>query len=156
MLIGVTKGHSLALETRQKNPIDNFSSFEPATDGMAAAVADFRQNYSSAIHRPTQPTDSYNCHGLTFAARRTGISDPAEVEKVLRDDNYVVVPPQDVYAGDIAIYRSGVEITHSGIVMNVVYGTPWILSKWGKLHEVVHRVHDCEYKHNVTYYRIVK
>lgn len=154
LLFGAAQGQTLGLDTRQKNPISNFSSTEPTTAGILLLADDVRRRFPRAIHRPTRPTDRYNCHGLTFAARRTGICDPSEVEKIIREDDYKVVSVQDVCAGEIAIYRSAVEVIHSGIVAMIRDGVPWILSKWGKLHEVVHQVHDCDYKDPVTYYRI--
>jgi hypothetical protein len=43
----------------------------------------------------------YNCHGLTFANRRSWISELSEIPKILHDDGYTQVRDEDVLPGDI-------------------------------------------------------
>jgi hypothetical protein len=79
---------------------------------------------------------SYNCHGLTFANRRTCIADPDGLEILLSDDGYRPIGLSEVKPGDIVIYRDeGGDIAHSGIVLAIERAgelrTPIILSKWG-------------------------
>ncbi len=59
--------------------------------------------HPNAIHRPIEPCNTYNCHGLTFAARRTWIHEPSELLKILEDDDYEEVT-NGILPGDIAIY----------------------------------------------------
>lgn len=120
---------------------------------MILHCADLKRQYTKCLHRPVGPTGKYNCHGLTFASRRTAIEGPA-VEKILRDDEYTEVQIDKVLIGDIVVYRRGPDVLHSGIM---VRGFPelLVLSKWGSAHEVVHGVDDCEYPGNKTFYRII-
>lgn len=154
VLIGVSDGDELALETRKKNAITNFRSNKPTFDGARLNRTDLIAKYPDATHRSTQPSAQYNCHGLTFASRRTQILDPAEVEKILREDGYVPVAIDDICAGDVVVYRRSGEIIHSGVVVGTKAGIPVILSKWGELHEVIHLVNDSEYHGNPQFLRI--
>ena len=117
-------------------------------------MRDYRGEYPSATHRPVEPCNTYNCHGLTFAARRTWIHEPSELRKIIDDDDYEEVT-NNISPGDVAIYMRDGDYQHSGIVVRVDGQVPWILSKWGQCHEVIHSVMDCPYNDaNVTYYRI--
>ena len=152
----------LALETRSKNAVDNCHDASPVLHGDAQVSAALRRQYPGAIHRPTPACYTYNCHGLTFASRRTQILLSADVRRILGDDDYVQIGTKDVLAGDIVIYigEDG-DIEHSGIVMDVPKGMlvviPKVLSKWGSAHEVVHNVLDCPYKSaRIEYYRVHK
>jgi uncharacterized protein YfaT (DUF1175 family) len=75
----------------------------------------------------------------------------------LADDGYVEVPIAQIVPGDIAVYFEGGDASHSGVLMGIRNGTPWILSKWGDCHEVIHAVQDTPYiKATVKYYRLLK
>lgn len=149
---------SLALATRKKNNIPNFHCPRSADPGDHNRVRDFIAEYPDVKHRPNAKASlGYNCHGLTFGARRTGITDSADVAKILKDDGYRVLQDSErIWFGDVAIYLEQGEITHSGIVVFVEpNGTPWILSKWGRYHEAVHKPLDCPYRSGgVKYYRL--
>ena len=74
-----------------------------------------------------------------------------------RRGRYERIKPEAVIAGDIAIYYKDGDVEHSGIVVEVENGVPWILSKWGPAHEVIHMPVDCEYNfEDVRYYRVCK
>jgi hypothetical protein len=107
------------------------------------------------------PTGIFNCHGLTFAARRTSVSDPNEVRKILDHDGYEAVEEADLLPGDIILYRGDKgDIEHSGMIVNVPdnnFGIPKIISKWGKFKEFVHMANQCPYNYfNITFHRIKK
>jgi uncharacterized protein YijF (DUF1287 family) len=148
----------LDLSTRRLRHINNSMNREPALDGMHMAVADMKRDYKQAVHRDeVGPCRTFNCHGLTFGSRRTWIDRPADIQKILDDDDYVEVDIKNVKPGDIAIYRKNGEIDHSGIVVDFVQNRPRILSKWAFLHEVVHFPWDCPYNEGqVTYYRVTE
>jgi hypothetical protein len=154
----ITAIQTLALQTRKGHPIINSMNPTDTIAGVDLRIADLRVRHHTAKHRPVGPSARYNCHGLVFAARRTGISDPAEVLKILTDDGYSELRMKEKpLPGDIAIYREEGDIVHSGIVMWVKADEPWILGKWGDCHEVIHSVMDCPYiKAVVTYYRLPK
>jgi hypothetical protein len=155
---------ALAMETRQRVAIDNFHNTAQPIHGDELQAAAYRGRYPGATHRPTAVCFTYNCHGLTFASRRTEITSPAEIRKILVEDAYEMVQINDVLPGDIVIYISNDnDIEHSGIVVDVprfvgqILPNPKILSKWGSAHEVIHMVRDCPYNASrVEYYRVTK
>jgi hypothetical protein len=110
----------LGLDTRDKNHIDNYLDRRPLIAGAVQKSRDLRRQYSNARHRPTSPCATYNCHGLTFASRRTGI-DPTMVRKILTEDGYEQVTRTTLVAGDIAVYVHPLtnDFEHSGIVIEV-------------------------------------
>lgn len=154
---------ALALETRLGSQIENEMDPEPLPAGSVAEAQDMKAKYPACIHRQTEVTAAYNCHGLTFAARRTQIFDPSAVRMILKEDGYhQVAASAEVSAGDIVIYvdRPTGDITHSGIVVERGAGLPSIpkiLSKWGACHEVVHPVNFNPYMPaSIEYWRIVR
>jgi hypothetical protein len=149
----------MALSTRRQRHIRNEMNREAPLHGARLQIDQLKRDWKFAIHRDeVGPCNTFNCHGLTFGSRRTSIDSPVEVQKVLDDDDYTELDKKSVKPGDIAIFRKGGEIWHSGIVVEVVdVKGPRILGKWGFLHEVVHfpwegPYNDCQ----VTYYRIVQ
>jgi len=145
----------LALETRRRTAISARLNRAPSPVGMKAAVQKHEKDYPTATHRPVGPCNTYNCHGLTFGARRGWIHDPIEVQTILDEDDYSEVPFAAVMAGDIAVYRKNGIVEHSGIVVEKSGLNPKILSKWAMLHEAIHFPFDCPYSDMVvTYYRI--
>lgn len=163
MLGLISTRDSLRLDTRQKNHIDNSLDRSAPTPGALLQAADFQRQYATARHRPTPVCSTYNCHGLTFAARRTGISDPAVIQKILREDGYQIIADRSaVLPGDIAIYlnSSNNDLEHSGLVVEAdssgLLGLR-ILSKWGSAHEVIHNIGNCPYDAtHVIFYRLMK
>ena len=154
-----------------RRSVANSLSWMAADDGARLQVAALKRTYSDpkrATHREVGPCQTYNCHGLTFASRRTGISRSSEIQAILQDDGYARIDFREVMPGDIVIYRQsaslGGEIHHSGIVVerpppiDGIPTSPKVLSKWGHSHEVIHDVAYCEYYQNATieYYRIAK
>lgn len=106
------------------------------------------------------PTARYNCHGLTFAARRTCIYESEAIAQILQEDGYVEVSAESVLAGDIILYiSSDNDVEHSGIVIeapnNNLLNVPLVLSKWGAFAELIHRANNCPYTFaNAKYYRV--
>lgn len=103
----------------------------------------------------------YNCHGLTFAARRTCIDEATSIARILNDDGYSEVPLAHVLPGDVVLYFSDnfpSTVEHSGIVVALgvpPLNYPMVISKWGLIGpEVVHWAHECAYPLNLKYYRI--
>jgi len=148
----------LAMQTRKGGRIENWMNPADPHVGLEQKITELKVTYSRATHRDVGPSARYNCHGLTFASRRTGISNPAQVQRIIIDDGYRALGNAEAPStGDIAIYREDGDITHSGIVVGSKEGTPWVLSKWGECHEVIHPVLECPYKKAiVTYYRLMK
>jgi hypothetical protein len=136
---------SINLETRRGTPIQNSFDETPPTPGNIFQCTALKRQYIAALHRPTNASNIYNCHGLTFACRRTGITDYRELRRIIADDTYQKIDhPKDLFPGDIVLYIQQGDLTHSGVITEV---SPIlrVLSKWGWCHEVVHAISDCPY-----------
>lgn len=116
--------------------------------------------YGPRVIPRTPPLARYNCHGLTFAGRRTAIVETSVVSKILVDDSYSQISLDDVLPGDIILYygEDG-DIEHSGIVIVAPSASllriPKIVSKWGMYAELLHYANDCPYNFGgAKYFRI--
>lgn len=155
----------IALDTRSKRHIKNSLDRNKPIPGKIAETQNAIKEHFTTIPRTTTPCIKYNCHGLTFAARRTAIDDTSEVQKILHHDGYVLIKQCDALPGDVAIWRAsaalGGEIIHSGIVVEVGQGNdrklfvPRVVSKWGGMHEAIHRVTEGPYRGTIEYYRVM-
>ena len=148
----------LNLHTRSETQIQNEICRSDPPYGDHLQKADWKKKHPYATHRPVGPCRTYNCHGLTFASRRTGIWNPAEIHKILKEDEYHEINYKSIMIGDIALYHgNNGDIEHSGIIVSIDDFGPMILGKWGWAHEVIHRQSDCPYDaSSVRYYRIIK
>lgn len=154
---------ALALCTRECNQIENWYDPSEVTGFDIQIAQSLKVKHPVAIHRSTSVSYGYNCHGLTFASRRTQITDAQEVRKIIANDGYSqVVDRNSVSPGDIVLYisRDG-DIEHSGLVVEVrkneLIPLVMVLSKWGAAHEVIHGLSDCPYDaRQVEYYRMEK
>jgi hypothetical protein len=148
----------IIVQTRLGNNIKNTQYFEIAPHERAGFEY-LRKKYYMATFRG-EPTPVYNCHGMTFASRRTGIDESEELWKIIADDNYILLPEEEVLPGDVVLYIDAKgSIEHSGIVVWVPetrsFLKPLICSKWGSYKEAIHSVFDCPYdKLNIRYYRV--
>ena len=147
---------AIALDSAAGQPISNgqileLSAFE---SNQFAAIAN---RYSDATMR-TAATPRYNCHGMTFASRRTGIFDRETIDQILREDGYKEVSSSSALPGDVIIYYAADgDAEHSGIVVSppVDLGIPQVVSKWGKYAEFIHWANRCPYSFAAAkYYRI--
>ena len=160
----VLQKRQLQLHTRLANTISNF--FDPSQPNpQDQQKCDYwARQYSNAKRRTLAPSYGYNCHGLTFAARRTQVWMPPEVQHILTDDGYVLVALADALPGDIAIYYSLEEpfdIEHSAVVVEQAakgdFRGPLVVSKWGPCEEYIHRYMECPYQNvSVNFYRLPK
>lgn len=148
----------LNLHTCERNDIDN-EQFRVISSFEANQFGDFETNYNLAKFKG-QPSSTYNCHGLTFASKRTGIYSDDEIEKILKDDSYIEVKNEkEVLPGDVIIYYENNKITHSGIVIDVrldnLLVSITVLSKWAKFKEVIHNANYSPYSTGAKrYWRI--
>jgi len=95
-------------------------------------------------------TNRYNCHGLTFANRRTFIADASELKKIFEDDEYKKICKGEARVGDIIVYLYNEDIEHTGIIIEIENflssnPMPIILSKWGAAGEFIHKYNECPY-----------
>jgi hypothetical protein len=111
------------------------------------------------VTRRREATATYNCHGLTFASRRTGIYEVTAIQLILSDDGYQAVEEQHVLPGDVVLYFEPEGLAHSGIVValerlgNAII--PKVMSKWGIAGEYIHSVRTCPYPRvdRIRFYR---
>jgi hypothetical protein len=136
------------------------SQYTTVLKGEVAIYHSFERDFKSTFQGKANPV--YNCHGLTFASRRTGIYDPLEVWKILKDEYIPIKSEKDVLEGDVVIYlsRDETDILHSGIVTFVDRSSAIIdikiLSKVLKGKEIVHKPSDApeSYLGVIKYFRV--
>jgi len=152
----------LALETSEKRKIPNAQISEISIYELNQ-FADYEKKYGESCKWCSNPTPIYNCHGMTFASRRTGIFESRVIDQILKDDKYQLINPEDVLPGDIILYieKATGDVEHSGIVISPPneneLGVPKVLSKWGKYSEILHWANRCPYDFsNVHYYRVMR
>lgn len=149
----------IILHTRKRQNILNCQCYE-FSNYEKNLFPYFEKKFPKAIPR-TVPIPIYNCHGLTFASRRTRIFYSDEIQKILADDGYTEVKIDEVKPGDIIVYYSGDgDVEHSGLVVSEPdkqLKIPYIVSKWGCYREMFHWANDCPYTFmNAKYYRVTK
>lgn len=150
---------SITVQTRIGHSIPNYQSheFSPFEQNLFTV---YDRKYSRVNFRTAFPNPIYNCHGLTFAARRTCIIDNKSLQTILEDDGYTEIPKERVLPGDVILYYGPEgDIEHSGIViaMDQQYHLPQVVSKWGRFKEAIHWGNDCPYSfQHVRYFRVTK
>jgi hypothetical protein len=153
----------IVLQTREKQTIVNRQvKYLELTALYSEQLQRLRETHFGIIERPNTITDIYNCHGLTFASKRTGIDLNGELLKILKDDNYILIDYWLALCGDVILYidEKG-DISHSGIVVSVpkditnnTLNQIQVLSKWGSTFEAVHPIYNCPYFLNIVkFYR---
>ena len=146
---------SIRLETSKRTGIEN-AQFSDLSILDRKFVADIPRKHQRAKPR-TAPSPVYNCHGLTFASRRTRIFEGRDVQRILDDDEWAQVDNKEVLPGDIVVYVSDDgDMSHSGIVVELTdFGVPWVCSKWGSAGEYIHLATDTPpiYQGIQKYYR---
>jgi hypothetical protein len=151
---------SIVVETRRGTRIPNYQSHEFSAFEMNQ-FHDIERDYPQVEFRTPLPNPIYNCHGLTFASRRTGIYDSGALDTILREDGYTEVDRNSVLPGDIILYfGDGGDIEHSGVIISEPdqqLHVPKVVSKWGRYKEAVHWANNCPYDFGrVRYYRVTK
>lgn len=152
-------GTMIRLETSTGRGID-CSQEHQLTHPVLALDKKMRKDHPTARPR-TDPSVSYNCHGLTFASRRAWIWKSVSITDIISDDKYDEVAIDKVIPGDIVIYYSELgEPNHSGVV--VAAGPPLVepevCSKWAYCSEFVHGLRDCPtiYGPRTKFFRCVR
>jgi hypothetical protein len=158
----------IELQTRKGSDIENIQAWELTRlnwKEIESLVEKYASQYGAAfVTFLTGLCPVYNCHGLCLASRRTQLSpETADFSAVIKEDGYSPVNENDVQPGDLVLYHDKTDgsIVHSGIVMRVeepkglTVRIPWIWSKWGHGHEVLHNCNCSPYSPaNLRYYRM--
>lgn len=152
---------ALGLDTAARHPIQNEQVQDcPASDPVLKRTEQIlEEQWGRRTERRSGPTTSYNCHGLTFASRRTGIDKTPVLMQILREDGYVEVEPRHVKRGDTVVYfADDNDVEHSAIVVTpapTLLEFPVVVSKWGNFAERIHRADVCPYNwHHLRYFRV--
>ena len=151
---------SITLQTRKGTEIPNTQINEYSAVELNSFPQIERNHPAAKFRKP--PIPYYNCHGLTFASKRTGISDNQSLRTILDEDGYSEIKNIDeVLPGDIILYYTeDGDIEHSGVVVSEPdkhLKIPMVVSKWGKYKEVIHSANDSPYSWpNVKYYRVTR
>lgn len=145
--------------TREDRPIKNTQVLETVTNFTKSSDDDQLKEYSPIAVRTDGPAPHYNCHGLTFAGRRTGITESQSILDVLREDGYQEVKSSEILPGDVIVYfGEDNDVEHSGVVLQVAgkeIKIPVVLSKWGRGSECVHLANRCPYSMSkCRFYRV--
>lgn len=155
---GQIQHSEIVTQTRRGWDIPNTQSLD-TTLWDEHQLQEHRRRHPHAQFR-TGAIPVFNCHGLTFGARRTSIWETPAVRRILVHDRYEEISQDEVRQGDIILYMSPEDgdVEHSGIVVAPPAPplfVPRIWSKWGFGAEVLHSANDCPYDFSqATYYRI--
>jgi hypothetical protein len=106
----------------------------PTSEVIQARESWYTLNGVTPITKVMEADGSYNCHGWTFACGQRWIDDPAEVEKILRENKYTKLGDnEEVRKYDVVVYRNAQgKILHTGVVTAVNNGiATQVTSKWG-------------------------
>jgi hypothetical protein len=151
---------SIVVQTRRGKYIDNTLGNETMNQQKTKQEVDKFETKLNYLRKRTNPTSLYNCHGLTFASRRTWI-DEKNFSEILNDDGYQEVPENETLPGDIILYFNNQEVSHSGIVVKEVTNDnryPYIVSKLGSFGEYIHIANGIpvdDYGFTRKYYRVM-
>lgn len=147
----------IRLETCKKRRIENHQDAE-LTQMLVKWHKDLCAEYQPAYAR-TEASASYNCHGLTFASRRTWVYKSSSIDAILKDDDYrEIIDIRKVLPGDVVVYYSDTgDLNHSGVVVEIREGLaqPLVFSKWAHAGEFVHALRNCPtiYGPNTRFFR---
>lgn len=158
----------IGLDSRRgdQHHIPNTQSFGMGNVGpISAKILEEFAKKTDAIPRTLTSSLIFNCHGLTFASRRTSIHEEDVVRRLLSDeDDYSEVDIRDVLPGDIVVYYGPRNtIPHTGVVISMPqerdFGIPWVVSKWGHFREYMHRANQVPPQwsyETLKFYRVTK
>jgi len=148
----------ITVHTREGTSLENVQSWVPSNPLRVKGLLDKFRPPASTYLGSESPV--YNCHGLTFASRRTAVGfKDQHLLTTLKDDGYTEVAEGKAQCGDVIFYLDGDgNIEHSGIVVQVLdFGDYRVWSKWGYGPEMDHRLAACPYEAQYRkFYRLTK
>ena len=158
------EGKSIELQTKKGRSIRNLQKPKILPHRVKMAENQILNAFSeidpSLMNKRREATALYNCHGMTFACRRTGIYETEDIRHIITDDGYRKLSDKEVREGDIVLYYDADNVAvHSGIVIELNWIAnaffPRIMSKWGDGGgEYFHRVDNAPYRDvRYLYYR---
>ncbi|MHB0914213.1 MAG: hypothetical protein ACYC5A_02145 [Thermoleophilia bacterium] len=160
LFLGNVDNRGIALDSAARRQIPNIQDNEISVTIQNQFPKTERQWGRYVRNLRHGPTSRYNCHGLTFASRRTQIFTNDAINQILQEDGYEEVRFENVIVGDVIVYYGELgDIEHSGIVISLELfegriNVPIVCSKWGSYNEIIHKFDECPYEPNVKFYRI--
>lgn len=135
---------SLPLSTRRRTHIDNEPRPEWAPNRLKSSIQDYRTLFPRALLRSI--TATYNCLGMTFAARRTCI-EPDLTHMILNEDGYIqLAGAEQARVGDVVVYKEHGEVAHVGVLIEIGDALRsrvlYVLSKWGSFGDYTHPIDE--------------
>lgn len=110
-----------------------------------------RTNLNDHVIRRGPAGDHSNCHGWVFTGGQFQVTG-SDVAVILKENAYWEV--QDPRPGDLVVYRTDEDITHTAVVRYVAEGQPILVEgKWGNLGVYIHPVDQSVYGTNYSIYR---
>jgi len=152
----------ITLVTAAGNPIDNYRIFS-LSQFERNQFNDYNQSKYLLTTFRCNPSPEYNCHGMSFASRRTNIDKATVIRTILADDKYKRIDNiKETLIGDIVLYVSvsDGDIMHSGTLVLCEHSDAdlsniRVLSKWGKYKEAIHPLRETGYKdYKLEFYRL--
>lgn len=147
---------SIVLQTRLGRSVKNFIDPPPRAD-QVWKYRRLRDKHPLWEER-VPATGGYNCVGLVWASRRTGIFDEDQIQLVFGDDGFrlVDISSERLFPGDLVAYWTSSpprHFIHVGLIMEFrsIAGlpgqsVPWVLSKMDATSgEVAHGLRDVDF-----------
>src|SRR5262249_46882161 len=116
-------------------------------EAMRARIEENKKKYPQI--EMVSASARYNCYGMVFAARRTWILHPEDVQAILEDDGYHPLPwhPATWQIGDVVLYtgKDG-KLSHVGMIARKTIDVSAskidvdVLSTWGETGEYLHPI----------------
>jgi hypothetical protein len=140
---------SIVVQTATGRDIDNSQQDEIAQVDINIHADLAKKAFKSEYHG--EASAMYNCHGLTFASRRTGIFTDGVVEMILAEEYQEIKEHKHAHVGDIVVWiDNDGQITHSAFIVKIepekitpgVFPKIRVLSKTRIFKEICHDIHD--------------
>ena len=152
---------NIELRTRLNNSIDNLQAWQHGGSEWQQLDQEPDKWARAGAVRVGEPCPVYNCHGLTFASRRTQVDGTSTMSilQILAEDGYTEVPEPLAKFGDVIVYYdSDGHAEHSGIVVSRPDASViQVWSKWGRGYEMIHPAGSCLWGAFLKkFYRITK
>ena len=149
MEVPLNVGRQLQMQTARGVQIDN-EQIDEISPFERNQFPQFERDFSFATEVRCEPTPRFNCHGMTFASRRTGIFESSTLKQILNEDGYEQIEKDQVKAGDVIMYYGNDgDFEHSGLVVKPPtpnsLNVPTVRSKWAKYKELIHPGNRCPY-----------
>jgi hypothetical protein len=147
----------IRLDTHTQKHIPN-AQYRNVTKIAVAMEIKQEKEFNAKYHG--EASGVYNCHGLTFANRRTGIYEDSALNLILTEEYQEIRNRKDVAVGDVAVYYENEGIMHSAVVIQVDRGLElnsiFVLSKSRSFKEIIHAVDNApaEYGRIKRFYRM--